>query len=368
MNITFRTLTCAAALAAFAPAFAQDEEETTEAAEASEAAEGASAEEGAAKHISEIDERPYTTLPFCFRSEGRSAEAKAPGSTEWTRVEEGRFYPLGTSFRTTGDDSHFELKFGREPMVVVKGQAAFSTRPQTLGVKDRAIFLESGTIELKLPLNFPEKLMTVCAKGFTVENPAGVSRYTYRSTGDGEEAVVRCVSGMLSIKGRHFAIPTMRAANEVKIRTSQDLLFTALYGTSGDYVCQLDQGMVQYMDYDANELKTEAKNLDWKISPKTAVRIFRKVPEVGKNLAVSVMTFDANGELRNRCTFTEGRFEVNTGDQGPATLKDRENAAKALKEAAEAATTTTEESAEEAPEAESSSEDASAAAADDTEF
>ena len=69
--------------------------------------------------------------------------------------------------------------------------------------------------------------------------------------------------------------------------------------------------------------------------------------EIGKNLAVSVLTFDSNGELRNRVSFTGGRHEVNTGDQGPATKADRARAAKALEEAAAAVDTTTTEAPEE---------------------
>ena len=45
-------------------------------------------------------------------------------------------------------------------------------------------------------------------------------------------------------------------------------------------------------------------------------------------MAVTVMTFDAAGELRNRCAFTEGRVEVNSGELGPTSKKDREDLAK----------------------------------------
>ena len=34
-------------------------------------------------------------------------------------------------------------------------------------------------------------------------------------------------------------------------------------------------------------------------------------------MAVSVMTFDAAGNLRNRCVFTENRFEINSGELAP---------------------------------------------------
>lgn len=347
MNISIRTLTCVAALTAFVPALAQDEEKTAEASEET-SAEAPAEGEKAEKHISQIDQRIFSVLPFCKRLEGR-AEVRLPGKEEWETVEEGRFFPLGSAFRTVSPESRFDLAFGREAMVSVVGQASFSTRQQGLDVKSRTVILGSGVIDLKLPLNFPEKMFSVTAPGFSVENPAGISRYTFTKTGDGDVALVRCVSGVLTVKGRHFTIPAMHAANELEIRTSQDVLFTGLFGKSGDYMCHLDTGIMEEMDWEQQKSVIVEKSLDWKISPQTAVRIHRKVPEIGKNLAVNVLTFDSNGELKNRWAFTEGRHEINTGDQGPATKADRARAAKVLEEAAAAAveTTTTEEASDE---------------------
>lgn len=346
MNISIRTLTCVAVLTAFVPVFAQDEEAPSETAEETSTEESDGAEKPE-QHISQIDQRIFTVLPFCKRLEGR-AEVRLPGKDEWTMVEEGRFFPLGSSFRTLNAESRFDLSFGREVTVSVVGLASFGTRLQGLDVKSRAIVLDSGVIELNLPLNFPEKMFSVSAPGFSIESPAGVSRYAYSKTGDGDTALVRCVSGVLTVKGRHFTIPAMRAANELEIRTSQDILFTGLFGKSGDYMCHLETGIMEEMDWEQQKNVIVEKSLDWKISPRTSVRIHRKVPEVGKNLAVNVLTFDSNGELKNRWAFTEGRHEVNTGDQGPATKADRARAAKALEEAAAAAveTTTTEEAEE----------------------
>ena len=111
MNISIRTLTCVAALAAFVPAFAQDEEETAETTEAAETEAGeAEGGEKAEKHISEIDQRIFSVLPFCKRLEGL-AEVRLPGKEEWTKVEEGRFFPLGSMFRTVTPESRFDLPF-----------------------------------------------------------------------------------------------------------------------------------------------------------------------------------------------------------------------------------------------------------------
>ena len=34
-------------------------------------------------------------------------------------------------------------------------------------------------------------------------------------------------------------------------------------------------------------------------------------------MAVTVMTFDAAGNLKNRCAFAENRFEINSGELAP---------------------------------------------------
>ena len=354
MKINIRTLSCIAALAATFPVFAQEEDADT----VETAAESA---EKKVKHISEIDDRVFTALPYCKRLEGK-AEVLKPGSGNWEKIDEGRFFPLGSSYRTCNPDSRLEIAFGREAVVSIVGLASFGTRQQPLEVKSRTITLGSGVIEVRLAQNFPEKMFCITNDGFYVENPAGVSRYAYSRTGDGGIATIRCVSGVLTVKGRHFVIPSMHAANEVEILSSQDYLMTRLVGKSGDYICELDGGLLNETDFEQHKEVPVPKTLLWKLSPQTAVRIFRKVPEVGGNLAVSVMTFNANGELMNRCSYTENRAEINTGDQGPAVKKDRERAAKALQEAAAAVETTEEASSEEA-ESDSAGEESPAEAA-----
>ena len=47
------------------------------------------------------------------------------------------------------------------------------------------------------------------------------------------------------------------------------------------------------------------------------------------------MTFDSKGELRNRCAFAENMFEVNSGEIGPTTRKEREELAKKAAQIAE---------------------------------
>ena len=280
--------------------------------------------EAAAKPAS--DAKVFNMLPLCRVLEG-AAEVMAPGK-DWEEVQEGRYYPLGSTYRTIGADSRLSIMFGPESEVSIKGEGSFSSRAQRVGEPSRAVTLGSGTIYVKLPNNLAEGLFKVCAPGFTAYNLAGSSRFTFSGTGDGDEAVVRCVTQSLAVEGRHFKIPLMRSANEIKIRTSQDNLVTALYGLRGDVPVVLDQGRIRIKDFETGEMKEEDKTLEWKLSPQTTVRIHRALPTIGKRMSVTVMTFDAGGELRNRCAFAEGRVEVNTGELGPTSKKDREELAK----------------------------------------
>ncbi|MBQ1344763.1 MAG: hypothetical protein IIY62_00230, partial [Kiritimatiellae bacterium] len=259
----------------------------------------------------------------------------------------------------------------------------FGTRAQALGEKSRTIVLGYGTIDVKLPRNLPEGLFVVTAPSFKAINLAGESRYTHRRSedldknakrrhvgdGDGEDWLVRCVTGTLTVEGRHFRIPAMKAAQEVEIRASQDLLFTGLYGKRGDYIVRLDQGRVQVKDYETGKINIEDKVLDWKLSPQTAVRIHRAVPALGERMSVTVMTFDAAGELKNRCAFAEKLVEVNSGELGPTSKKDREELAKKAAEATVNVAAEGEgESGDAAPTEEKADAGSDGAAADDIEF
>lgn len=277
----------------------------------------------------------FTALTLCRFTEGAS-EVKKPG-LEWEAAEEGKFYPLGSSFRT-GEGAKMVLEFGIGASATISGAASFSTRSQPLGVLSRTLTLGSGVLELKLPDNLPEGAFFITARGFTVKNPAGESKFTYTDKGDGDEVVVRCVTGSLALEGRHFAIPAMRAADELKIRTGHDHLYTGLFGTSGDYLVKLEQGIVtkDEVQDDGSVKKVEERSvLDWRLSPSTRVEIMRSVPAIGERMSVYITTWDAAGEKCNECAYSEGRAEVNTGELVRASKADSDELAKRAAEATE---------------------------------
>ncbi len=338
-------------------------EDAAETADGEAAGEKSSGETPASKTA----EKVYHIIPYCRILDGK-AEVLRPGGTVWEPIKEGKFYPLGTSYRTSGARTRLVIKFGKKVDVEIKGEASFGTRAQALGDATRTISLGSGTITVRLPRNFPDGLFVVTAPGFKVVNLKGDSRYTYTKAadGDGDTVVIRCVTGDLSIEGRHFKVLSMKVANEIKIRTSLDQLYTGLYGSRGDYVVRLDQGRRQVKDYATGETREEEKALDWKLSPQTVVRIHRAVPALGEKMAVTIMTFDAASELKNRCAFTENTVEVNSGELGPTSKKDREDIAKKAAEATETVPVEAEAAGEDS--GDGSAEDAASSGGDDFDF
>ena len=134
-------------------------------------------------------------------------------------------------------------------------------------------------------------------------------------SGDGDEAVVHVITGMLAIDGSHYKVARMGAADRVRIRTTGESLFTSLRGEAGDCKVTLDQGIFTYRDPVTGEKKDQVRSLDYSLTPQCAIKIFRKRSQVGGRMAVSVMTFDAAGEMRNRYSFAEGSASINFGEE-----------------------------------------------------
>lgn len=278
--------------------------------------------------------KPFFTLPLCLMLDGRG-EVLVPTKGEWQPAEEGRFYPLGTVYRTVGPDSRMKVQIGLHVEVSVKGDSSFGTVAQALDVSTRTVVLKGGTIVVNLPRNMPEGLFFVTTPGFEVVNAAGESSYVYEQTGDGEKCFVRCMTGNLSARGRHFEILPLRASQGFAIRSSSDFLFTALYGKAGDLNVKLDTGLWETLDLDTKEKTSEHRYADFKLSPKTAVRIHRMMPDTGKNMAVTTMTFDANGDRKDRYWFAENHYETTGSDIAVEEDKEAEEAARKAAEASD---------------------------------
>ena len=322
-------VTAFSACVVFAPVCAQDAEEPA----------AAAAEDGLPPPPSEA--KPFTALFRCVRVNGVTQVLK-PGASEWTKAEEGRFYPLGSAVRTVseaGAPVSAEFSFGPEATIKLEGAAEAATRAIQIGERARTLELKSGRVLVNLPRTLKEGLFSVSAPYFTCSNLAGESRFDYQPLGDGDEVVVRCVTGTMTLEGRHYRIPRMAAANQVRIRSTGDDLFSWLRGESGDSKVVLDQGVTTEKNFETGEEKDVPKTYEFVLSPRCAIKVFRRRSPVGGNMLVSMMAIDASGEIKSRCAFAEGRSNVNSGELVIAPVA----AASAEKEKAKAASEDTEE-------------------------
>ena len=291
-------------------------------------------------------EKWFFTLPLCRRVDG-GGEVRRPNASTWEAIEEGNFYPLGSSYRAAKGGT-VVVAFGKECAATISDGASFATRLQGLDTPMRTLILTGGEVSLSLSGNLPQGLFQITTPAFTVINPAGDSKYDYRARPDGFEADIRCTTGSLEVEGRHFKIPLMNAADALTIRSEHDNLETFLYGRSGDFITKLDRGLIlrdAIQDDGSIKRVTEASSLDWMMSVATRVRISRALPAIGSRMSVTMMTFDSAGEMKNNFAFSEGRAEVNTGELIARPKGDREDIAKRAAEVTNeaAAEETTEE-------------------------
>lgn len=241
---------------------------------------------------------------------------KLPRQQEFKEAKEGKFYPNGATFRISGGaTATAEFEFGKDAVLKTSGEVEFGTREVEYGTQPRTVTLTRGAITVSLPRTLPTGLFSVAYPNFTVKDMAGESRHELTSLGDGDEAVVHVVTGMLALEGAHYTVARMSAADKVRIRTTGETLFTSMRGEAGDYKVSLDQGTTTYRDPISGAVSNQVRRLDFSLTPQCAIKIFRKRSQVGGRMVVSVMTFDPSGEMRNRFTFAEGAASVNFGEE-----------------------------------------------------
>ncbi len=309
-------------------------------------------------------EKFFYPLLRCILIDGCEVQVLKPREKEWKAVEEKKFYPLGSTFRVNPlakDGVRAEFAFGEKSRLVVTNSAEFATKEIEIGDAARTLVPRRGTLSLNLPRTLRDGMFSVAAPFFECCNLAGESMFTYAAEGDGDEVVIRCVTGSMALVGRHYKIERMGAANQIRIRTTGDDLFTSMRGESGDCKVQLDQGLTQEKNFETGEVKDVPKTLEFSLSPQCAIKIFRAKSKVGGRMVVSMMTFNPAGEMVNRCAFAENRANVNSGElvvaaTVPEAEKDKAKSADEEAEAVESVDVKPEDGAEEKKEDENKEE------------
>lgn len=318
MNLTYPIKTAAVlataaffAVCSYAQDDAAEDTSTTGAAASEQTAEGNS---GVAA-VKPTDKFFYP-LVRCREARGMVQVLK-PRTADWVAAEEGRYYPLGSVVRIVGDgktSARAIFEFGDKSSLIAGEGVEFSTKEIKIGDSKRTLVLKKGRVDLKLPLQLKEGFFKVETPNFSCESLAGESWFDYSAEEDGDEAIVRCVTGSMSLSGRHFKFPRLVAANQLRITTTRKGLFSVIKGESGDCKAQLDQGVIAERNFDTGELEEKKKTLDFSLSPKCEIKIFRAKSKVGGRMVVAMMTFNATGDMKNRIAFAEGRSNVNSGE------------------------------------------------------
>lgn len=304
------------------------------------AAESADAAEAAPAQAANKKENAFYPLMRCRLIEDCSVQVLKPRTSDWTPAIEGHYYPLGSTLRVTPSEGRQSLRvefaFGEKAVLTATGAVEFATKELAAGDQSRTVIMKRGRFSLDLPRALGEGLFTVAAPFFACENLAGESLFDYTATGDGDEVVVRCVTGSMSLDGRHYKIARMGAANQVRIRTTGDDLFTSLRGESGEFKVMLDAGVIPQKNFETGEVTDVPKTLEFSLSPKCAIKIFRAKSQIGGRMIVSTMTFSSTGEMQNRFVFAEGLSNVNSGELVVSTTLAEAEKEKAKKTDAEA--------------------------------
>ncbi len=319
MNFTnpIKTAAALASVTVFAVcAPAQDEAAAEKSAE-QPAAEQAAAEDGdqAVQQAKTVDKFFYPLLR-CKEFSG-TVEVLRPREGKWLVAQAGRYYPLGSVVRVTGDGKtppNAVFEFGDKSTLTIDDNAEFSTKEIQIGDLVRTLVLRKGRVNLALPLQLKEGMFKVVTPNISCENLAGNSWFDYSSSADGDTMVVRCVTGTMAVNGQHYKFPRLVAANQVRIDTTSSGLFSSITGESGDSKAVLDQGILAERNYDTGETVEVKKSLDFQLSPQCSIKILRAKSPVGGRTIVSMMTFNAQGMMKNRIAFAEGLSNVNSGE------------------------------------------------------
>ena len=295
-------------------------EETGEAEESADAEETPSgdAADAAAAPVKKTS-KPFHSLVRCTKAKG-NVQIMRPGTQDWQTVEEERYYPMGAIYKAVRTSSvpegtpSAEFELGKDATISINDSGEFALRDAAIGEQKRTIVLRGGTLTLSMPRTMPDESIFVAAPHFEAKNISGEAVFAYKTTADGDEAIVRVVTGHLALKGAHYSIAEMSAADRLRIRTTGDDLETLLRCEIGKYKVTIDQGVERRKNFETGADDEVPVSLEYPATPKCTVKIFRHKSAVADRMIVSTLTFNAKGSIQNRRVFAEGLYNVNSGE------------------------------------------------------
>lgn len=228
-----------------------------------------------------------------------ACEANHPDVGTYVAAIENKVYPLGTQFRA-GPESSATLIFSAQENVQLLDLTELTVLAAEKNPLGRVLRLTTGKIRTNLRENLPEGSFAIETPNASIKNIEGRAEYTLSSDANAELLKVKTITGAARIDGPQYHIPALRAANMVDIQTSADRSFTRLLGVSGDFAILLDKG--------------EEEPVNYAMSPKAVVKIWRENAPVGGRSVISTLVVNANGIACHRFAYAVGRPGVATGE------------------------------------------------------
>jgi len=213
----------------------------------------------------------------------------------------GKAYPLGTVVRT-GPDGAAVLSFsGRDTVSLLAGTEAAADRGEgEKATTARVLRLIAGQVNFDLRDNLPEGAFTIETANAVCHNVAGRGDYRVFKEDDNDVFQAATITGSARIVGPHYSIPALRAANTVNIMTAPNRSFSRLTSVSGDFKLVLEKGGEAPVEY--------------AMSPKAVVKIWRENAPVGGRVVVSTLAVSPAGLAQHHFAYAEGREDLATGE------------------------------------------------------
>ena len=226
-------------------------------------------------------------------------EVNNPDVGQFAPAQDNKAYPLGTVFRTGLDGAAVLVFSAQETVQIFSSSEVVAACPEK-NPDGRVVRLVSGKIKTSLRDNLPEGSFGVETQNASCKNLSGRGEYTLTADADGETFQAGTVTGTTRIEGPQFQIPALRAANTVNIQTATDRSFSRMTSVSGDFSILLSKGAEDPVNFT--------------MSPKAVVKIWRENAPVGGRAIISTLVVSPTGIARHRFAYAEGRANLATGE------------------------------------------------------
>ncbi|MDD4102560.1 MAG: FecR domain-containing protein [Kiritimatiellae bacterium] len=282
-----RSVVCLAACAALTCAVAQEEAQDT----AVENAEAVAEPQPGSSQI-------FHPLVMVARIQG-VCEVLNPDIGSFTPAINGKAYPLGTVVRT-GIASAAVLSFSAQDTVSLGADTEVVADRCTKNQDARVLRIVAGSAVFELRDNLPEGSFTIETANAVCHNVVGRGEYRVYKDGDSDVFQAATITGSARLVGPNYNIPALRAANTVNIMTAPNRALSRMTSVSGDFIIVLDKGLEEPVEY--------------AMSPKAVVKIWRENAPVGGRTIISTLVVSPNGIAQHRFAYAEGRSDIATGE------------------------------------------------------